>query len=755
MAVESRGGFAWPGIAMAWAVWVFYSYFSFPSHPLFKVLPFLQELFNAGPGPSNGATEFWRIQAESLRILGTTLLLLGATWALGRRVRPWFSLDLPDPWVRFGFDFGLGVLGLNLFWIGTGLTGLWFRPLWLAAGILLLVLLAVDLSGFPKVRGKDGIQGGPRGGFLLLLAAGCFYFLFSLLQNLAPETFYDSMVYHLAVPSYWLLHHGLSDFPTNFFSNYPYGAETYFLNGMVLQGTESAKMLHALCFGVCALLAGGWARELAGSFAGWLALGFTLTLPLASVNIWTTQVEGFLGLMVLLAVYSLNRWVREESQAGPWALLSGLWAGMALSTKYTALLVLALAFVVLAFQKPSFFKRTPWVLWAGAAAGILLLLGPWVLKNLAFTGNPFFPYGMPHFPGRHLPAAGYERLLQEQQARVTTGIGSWLLLPWSLTLSNPDSYNFCGPLSLSLAPFLLLFRFREPALRFLAALVPLLFIAGFAATHILRFSFPGFLLLYVLAGAVLGGGDKPAWGKGWAWTAALSAMLCFPYLAAISHYYYSCAGIWEGRETRADYLMGAGKLNPYYSTAQWISGNLPPQARLLVVGDARGLYYERPFLTNSVFDEQVLAKLAREENGAEGIAKRLKEMGVDYLFVNQPEGIRVSAGYGHYDLSPTEWKKLDDFIQNYTQAVYSNDMERGQDVFRVLPAPQLVGSPLKDGLFLSFSKPVSQLMSDFQKRQWKDVEVDFTEVTRLYPFSDYWKQQKAAFEKQAASMLKE
>ena len=754
MSAESRGGFPWIFPLLGWAGWVFFRYFSFPSHPLLKVLPFLKDLFDAGQGGSLAASEFWRIQTESLRILGTSVLILGVTWVLGRRVRQWLALDLSDSWVRFGFDFGMGVLCLNLLWIGTGLTGLWYRPLGVAAGVLLLILLFVDLAGFLKARGNWGIQGRPQGGVLLLLAAGCFYFLFSLLQNLAPETFYDSMVYHLAVPSYWLLHHGLADFPTNFFSNYPFGAETYFLNGLVLQGTESAKMLHVICFGVCALLAGGWARELAGPLAGWMTLGLTLTFPLAAVNVWTTQVEGFLGLAVVLLAYSLERWGREERPDGRWALMSGLWAGLSLSTKYTALLVLAVAFVVLAFQRPAFFKKTPWVLWAGMGSGVLLLLGPWVLKNLAFTGNPFFPYAMTHFPGRHLPAAGYERLLQEQHARVTAGLGSWILLPWNLTMSNPDSYNFCGPFSLALAPFLLLFRLRHPALRFLAWLVPLLFLGGFAVTHILRFAFPGFLLLFVLAGAVLGGGEKPAWGKAWAWAAGLSAVLCFPYLAAINHYYYSCAGIWAGRETREEYLLGPGKITPYYSMARWVSNNLPPEAGILIVGDARGIYYERPFLTNSVFDEQVLAKLAREENGAEGIAKRLKEMGVDYLAVNEAEGIRVSAGYGHYDLTSEEWKKLDDFVQNYTQGVYANDVEEGQDVFRVLSSPQASVSPLKDSLFLSFSRPVSKLIGDFNHRQWNDVEGDFNEITKLYPFSEYWKGQKAAFEKQAAAVLK-
>ncbi len=36
--------------------------------------------------------------------------------------------------------------------------------------------------------------------------------------------------------------------------------------------------------------------------------------------------------------------------------------------------------------------------------GSLLILGPWLIKNLVFTGNPFFPYLMFLFSGPPLTA---------------------------------------------------------------------------------------------------------------------------------------------------------------------------------------------------------------------------------------------------------------------------------------------------------------------------------------------------------------
>ncbi|HEY5038864.1 MAG TPA: hypothetical protein VIJ93_07320, partial [bacterium] len=468
----------------------------------------------------------------------------------------------------------------------------------------------------------------------------------------------------------------------------------------------------------------------------------TLTLPLFALNTWATQVEGLLALGVLLFAYSLYQFAGAP-RPGVWALTAGLLGGLALSTKYTAFLGMANVFGVLAVQTPGLFKKNRWASWGLLLGGGLLILGPWIFKNLVYTGNPFFPYFMSYFPGRHLPALGYERLLTEQHSRVTTEWWTWLLLPWTLVMGNQDSYSFSGPVALALLPVLFLFRLKHPALKFLAWVTPLFFLAGLSVTHILKFMVPDFVLFYILLSAVLVGGNRPAWGKGTAWIGGLSAVFCFAYLCAISHFYYSCAGIWSGRQTRADYLSSPGKITPYYPLTQWLSANRPPQEHLLVVGDARGLYYGQPFLTNTVFDEQVLAKLGREEKDPEGIAHRLKEMGVDDLVVNGAEGIRVSADYHHYDLTSEEWAKLDDFFQRGTESLYSQNFHA---VYHLLPVFKNRTKTETSDLVLFFSKPASQFVLNAQKYKWPEAEEALNQVLRLYPFSSFWKSQKKDFD---------
>jgi hypothetical protein len=278
----------------------------------------------------------------------------------------------------------------------------------------------------------------------------------------------------------------------------------------------------------------------------------------------------------------------------------------------------------------------------------------------------------------------------------------------------------------------------------------LVFIASVAVTHILRFMLPDFVLLYILLGVVLAAGDRPAWGKAAAWVAGFSAILCFGYMADMVHYYYDFAGIISGRQTRDQYMTDNRKLTSYYDMAQWLSAHLPEDKRLLIVGDARGLYYKQPFLTNTVFDDQTLAKLAREEKDAQGIANRLREMGVDYLVVNGLEGIRVSGDYHHYDLTSAQWQNLDDFIQRGTQLMYSQNL---QAVYGLLP--QLKEKPKEESvdLVMFFAPSASQYLMDIEKRDLKNAQDDLNRTVQLYPFSTFWKKQKTDFERHIGNQL--
>jgi hypothetical protein len=138
-----------------------------------------------------------------------------------------------------------------------------------------------------------------------------------------------------------------------------------------------------------------------------------------------------------------------------------------------------------------------------------------------------------------------------------------------------------------------------------------------------------------------------------------------------------------GQQTRAEYLSGVLPTRSYFDLTQ-ASADLPEKDRILVVGDARSLYYPRSFYANSVFDDQVLEVLARRERDGDGIARGLRERGIDDLAVSGQEGMRLAGQYSYYRLNAAEWDKLDDFIQRHTELIYSKELN---GIYRIHAGP--------------------------------------------------------------------
>lgn len=692
------------------------------------------------PADLSARIAVWLVSLQALATAGACTLLI-LHW--GERLRSFLGLSLDDPWVRAGLHFVLGLAFLDLFWMGTGLNLIWSGA-FLKACFAVLFLEALASRGLTLWReGIPRLQRplpGWRDGLRSFVLVGLGYWLFALAQGLAPETFYDSMVYHLAVPAGWLAHHGIVDLSANFFSNYPYGGELAFLNGFFLQGTEAAKLLHAIAYLFVALFAGGWARRLGGDKSAWLTFALVLTLPLYSINVATTQVEGLLALALLPAAYLSIEGAGRRTSPFTAALLFAF----ALSIKYTAVLGLLATVLVVGWMGKG---RRDWRVFAPALAvmGLLFLL-PWALKSWCFTGNPFHPYFADWFHGRQLDPARYANLLTEQRGRIAHGWGL-LALPWTMVMSNPNAFNFGGPMALAFLPLALLFMSRQTTVRALALLGPVFLVGGAFVTHILRFLGTGLILLYILIGSVLGSGERPQWGKALAWSGVVVGLFCSIFLVAISVRYSDCAGIWTGRQDRASYLAAPNKLTSYQRMAAWIGANTPKDAGLLIVGDGRGLYYDRPLMANSVFDEPELVRLARTEKDPAGIRRRLREQGVDYLAVNAAEGIRVQPNYHLYQLSSQEWMRLDDFIQSYAQLVYMADM-RG--VYRLLPASQAPPQPPTLDLLLFLSDPASRFVMSVQRSLWRDAQEALDRTLELYPGNPFWRDQKRQFEKALA-----
>ena len=318
--------------AVIWAGCVFVHYFSWRTFTDFSFLTQLGQDWRAGrlsQAFSNGA----RLLPDGLWDIGVLITF----WAWGRRLGSWLGLT-GNPALALAARTALGIILFNWLWLGLGLNGLWFGPVFLIFSLLLMGPALWDLAAVVrKVKVASLRQSLPLwlwGPLILALAI----FLLALSNSLAPEIYFDGLVYHLTVLQYWLHLHGILDFATNFHSNYPFGAELYELNGFWGGHSEGAKLLNVAVLGLTVLAAAGWTAEEAGWGLGILTGAAVCFLPWVSTTVWTTQNEMVLALFLVLFFHAASRWAREKNPEArrPWAWAMGWFGGAALAVKYTA-----------------------------------------------------------------------------------------------------------------------------------------------------------------------------------------------------------------------------------------------------------------------------------------------------------------------------------------------------------------------------------------------------------------------------------
>lgn len=698
-----RSQIAW-ALIILWVGLVFNHYFSLK--PAFD-LSFLSTLRSAlAQSDSHKLAANWK---NFLQNLFCALSIFAVIWRLGRRFLIWMGIQAPNPVLGFCFEMALGILALNAIWLGLGLNGLWFDCLLWVIALVLLGWALWDLFWKQKeklttelLRGHSVKQIFP-GRFVTFLALlGILSLVLDLLQGLAPDVYFDSLVYHLSTLQFWKFHHGIADFHTNLYSYFPFGAELYFANGFILSGSEAAKLLNAFSAALLGLAAAGWAAGEAGLERGLTVWAMVLILPLVSSAVWTTQNDVLAAFFLVLFFYALTRWVQSTTK-GPWALMAGLLGGAALTIKYTAAVgiisgLLALIFI---FPKEAFSRKTR----KGGALLLSLMVfstAPWILKNYVYTGNGFYPYLSSFFGGRIFPAENMGALMVDHEA-VLNERGT--IFTWIAEVLGRDLNKTIAPLLFGFIPFLFLGGYQKTLTRYLLMLSYLYLAFGFLISHQLRLMIPAFAVCFVAMALVLGEAKKKTATYAWAGVVALFGILSVLTLCRLSVNYYQTQMIGLGAETREEYLTRNPQTASYYGLAQAAGLLVPSNSQLLVVGDARGLYYPRPYYTNSVFDVQVLPALARQEKDGDGIHKRLREMGIDALVVSGDEGGRLARQYAFHSPLQGDGKKLEDFIQRWTDPLYLNGLN---GLYRLRSTPAERKSPIPDLLKMMLDTDINK-----------------------------------------------
>ena len=248
--------------------------------------------------------------------------------------------------------------------------------------------------------------------WLKLVALGLLVALTLAVAILAatPPTSRDALIHHLAVPKLYLQHGGMVELPSLPFSYYPSNLGLLYWASLALGSELACKYIHF----AFALLTGGivflYLKNRAGVFYGLLGALILLSTPV--VIRLSTMVYVDLGLLFFssASLIALFQW-RASGYKLKWLLVAGVACGLALGTKYNALislLLLAFLTIILYVRNPGQHRKGLVQTFAVATlfCGVsLLVFSPWMIRNYKWTGNPVYPL--------------YQKLFSEQKPSET------------------------------------------------------------------------------------------------------------------------------------------------------------------------------------------------------------------------------------------------------------------------------------------------------------------------------------------------
>lgn len=572
-----------------------------------------------------------------LCLLAITVVICAA-WG-GRLIR-WMGVDLESGLERwtFGAILGLGLLGTVVF--GLGLVGVYYP--WVGYVCLLVLALGV----LPELRALfrwlranlHWSRFGPTP--WLWLYVGVMGML-SLGLALLPPTGWDALVYHLQGPRLYLENHRIVPVVENFYLNWPAQAEMLLTWGMLLKGDTLAKLLHWVSWPLTAALVYSLTRKTLNPKAGQWAIALWGSVPVAVELAGVAYVDLALTAFVLAGVCAFLAW--SNSQREGWLVLSALFIGLAMATKYTAVSWLGLAVLILMYHawrqqhRPLSWVASRSIAFAAIAG---LVIAPWLLKNWIITGNPVYPF---LFGGAGWNETREAWLTLSALGGYSENLFDYLALPWLLTVMGRTGTSAfdatIGPLLLCLVPLVLLDSNRPRAvtygLLFVAGQLLVFFItiyrtAYLAETRLLLPAFPLLCLAAAFGLQSLTAWDRPSLRL----SRVIGIVVILVLVLTLASGCYAFLALrplapLAGLELREGYL--ARRLGVHWQVMQQTSAALPTDSQMVFLWEPRGYYYEHPALPDATLDN--LAQMRVAYGDADTAAAALRKEGATHLLL--------------------------------------------------------------------------------------------------------------------------
>ena len=540
-----------------------------------------------------------------------------------------------------------------------------------------------------------------------------------------PPVSRDALAHHLALPKIYLKHGVLIDIPEIPFSYYPMNLDLIYFAALALGNDIIPKYTHFLFALLTAGLIYGYLQARVGTQLALLGALLYLSTPIVVRLSSEVYVDLGLGFFSMAAVYALIRW--SESKHHQRALVvSGIWCGLALGTKYNALLVLAVLSLMIPFIDTRIRSRIAlraagdaidapdpggasrvrrWMGTFNLSALInalvfiivaLAVFSPWMIRNTVLTGNPVYPMLNDVFSPAGTGSSQDDWSQTSSMVQDTSNTllvrrlvfkespGYIALMPLRIFFEGQDDdpQRFDGQLN-PILPFFILAAVvmwradlrskRDERWIWFAFAALFMLMTFFLAPIRIRYLLPILPALTILA--IMGIFNLRLivttirhhavrrTGQMLLWT-LIVVMLGFNARYAIDR--YQKVEPWpylNGHISRDQYITAR---RPEYPLIQYVNTHLAPNARILALFLGERRYY---FDRDVNFNEGLMTKAVQKADHHVDIQSRLKKTGITHLVVRW----RLFQQWVENNMSPVEIERLNLFFKKNTNMLYQSN----------------------------------------------------------------------------------
>jgi hypothetical protein len=493
-------------------------------------------------------------------------------------------------------------------------------------------------------------------------------FLTEFILNLTPPISRDALIHHLAIPKLWIKHGGFYEIPWAEYAYYPMNIDLLYTVCLYFKNDIAPKFIH-LAFGIgTSLLIYHYLKQKFSRNWGLIGLLIFITTPVVVWLSTTAYVDLGMTFFITGSVLAFIIWRDSEYSKTRWILISSCCMGIAVGSKYNALIAWFIVNLMLILSYVRDTRRQTGALQYGILFFFITILvaSPWYLKNYLQTGNPFYPLFNSIF--KSLSHHSVQEVVVGQTIKKTGQIGFFkmrevmygesfwesLLIPIRMFFQGKDnSYQYfqgsLNPILIIFLPFTLLNkRYGKDKIFFVCFTFIFIFMAYFLTAKQVRYILPVLPFLSIIA--VMGIKDvldklneetffsSLQFGKNVKSIAKIILFVVVVLLLILNLFYLkSRINIIKpfpyviGKESKEAFLK---RHLLHYDVVKYINNNLPMDARIFTMFlGRRGYYLDRAYKNEASFGMSTIRNMISHSNDEENFMEYIRSMNVTHILM--------------------------------------------------------------------------------------------------------------------------